>query len=181
MTKTEVYWVIGEDTDCGKTTIATALIRELNRLGISSMGFKPISGILFTEKHDLLNDEFPLSKCGIFGNDALKLCDASPLSTREMLDIVNPSLLLCHDSYDEPLLIRVGSRQCKNIEYFKFNSLDDFLKDSHHEHIFKKAQLPSDVLKLSTRNIKSQYGFVKAYKATAANTSSTENQNSMGG
>ena len=135
--KTDIYWIIGEATNCGKTTIASSLIRVLNGLGKITIGFKPFAGIRFSQSRDLLINEIPFSDCGMFGSDALKLCDASPHSDRGMLDIINPSLLLFKDSILEPLLIRIGSKKLNNLVYYGGEFLEGFLKDDGNKQIFK--------------------------------------------
>lgn len=141
--KTDIYWIIGEATNCGKTTIASSLIRVLNALGKKTIGFKPFAGIRFSQSRDLLINEIPFSDCGMFGSDALKLCDASPHSDRGMLDIINPSLLLFKDSILEPLLIRIGSKKLNNLVYYGGEFLEGFLKDDGNKQIFKQSLLPT--------------------------------------
>lgn len=142
--KTDIYWVIGEATNSGKTTIACSLIRTLNASSKKTIGFKPIAGIRFSQSKDLLINEIPFSECGMFGGDALKLCDASPFSDRGMLDIINPSLLLFKDNILEPLLIRRGSKKLDNLSYYKGEFLDSFLKDNENRKVFKQALLPTE-------------------------------------
>lgn len=151
--KTEIYWVIGEATNFGKTTIATSLIRELNTLGKKTIGFKPLAGIRFSQSRDLLINEIPFSDCGMFGSDALRLCDASPFSDRELLDIINPGLLLFKDSILEPLLIRIGSKKHNNLAYFRGEFLEGFLKHDENKQIFKQSLLPTKCPMSSVENV----------------------------
>ena len=151
--KTDIYWIIGEATNFGKTTIATSLIRELNTLGKKTIGFKPLAGIRFSQSRDLLINEIPFSDCGMFGNDALKLCDASPFSDRGLLDIINPGLLLFKDSILEPLLIRIGSKKLNNLAYFRGEFLEGFLKHDENKKIFKQSLLPTKCPMRSVENV----------------------------
>jgi hypothetical protein len=151
--KTIIYWVIGEATNSGKTTIATSLIRVLNSLGKPTIGFKPLAGIRFSQSKDLLINEIPYSDCGMFGGDALKLCDASPLTNRGMLDIINPRLLLFKDNILEPLLIRIGSKKLNNLDYFRGEFLEEFLKDDENKQVFKQSLLPIDCPMRSVENV----------------------------
>ena len=151
--KTDIFWIIGEATNCGKTTIASSLIHVLNTLGKKTIGFKPLAGIRFSQSRDLLMNEIPFSDCGMFGNDALKLCDASPHSDRGMLDIINPSLLLFKDSILEPLLIRIGSKKLNNLVYYKGEFLEDFLKHDENKQIFKQSLLPTKCPMRSVENV----------------------------
>lgn len=57
----EIFWVVGSDTSVGKTTLATALIRVLNRLGKTTVGFKPHAGINFVEHLGVMEEAHPTS------------------------------------------------------------------------------------------------------------------------
>ena len=151
--KTDIYWVIGEATNCGKTTIASSLIRVLNTLSKKTIGFKPLAGIRFSESRDLLINEIPFSECGMFGGDALKLCDASPLSDRGMLDIINPTLLLFNNNLLETLLIRSGSNKLNNLVYYRDEFLEGFLKHDENKQVFKQALLPTKCPMRSDENV----------------------------
>lgn len=151
--KTDITWVIGMTTNSGKTTVASSLIRVLNALGKKTIGFKPIAGIRFSQSRNLLINEIPFSDCGMFGGDALKLCDASPISDRGMLDIINPRLLLFKDNILEPLLIRIGSKKLNNLCYYRGEFLEEFLKDDENKKIFKQSLLPIKCPMLSDQNV----------------------------
>ena len=89
----EIYWVVGDQTDIGKTTIAAALIRVLNQNQIPALGFKPYGGSNLRDVVDFMLAQFPKSNCAAYGPDALKLTRASPLTSDEHIDLVCPVFL----------------------------------------------------------------------------------------
>lgn len=71
------YFVIGTDTNVGKTYVASALVRHFAAKGYPTVGMKPVaSGCMRSQNDDFLND------------DVVALTLASNLSTS--LDLVNP-------------------------------------------------------------------------------------------
>ncbi len=71
------YFVIGTDTNVGKTYIATALVQYFVSKGFKTIGMKPIaSGCEFNEQGDLIND------------DVLALSSAS--NVKALPELVNP-------------------------------------------------------------------------------------------
>lgn len=71
------YFIIGTDTNVGKTYVASALVRHFAKAGYQTIGMKPIaSGCMQTPDGDLLND------------DVLALSTASNVVAR--LDLTNP-------------------------------------------------------------------------------------------
>ena len=71
------YFIIGTDTNVGKTYIASALIKHFVRAGCQAVGMKPLaSGCNITAEGELLND------------DVLALRAASNVSAP--LDLINP-------------------------------------------------------------------------------------------
>ena len=91
--KPEIYWVVAAGSSFGKTTISSALIRALNSLETQSVGFKPIAGMELSKAHSYI-DQYSKYNSELVGNDARKLCDASPLTSLDMADIVNPHFLI---------------------------------------------------------------------------------------
>lgn len=52
------YFIIGTDTNVGKTYVASALVRHFAKAGYQTIGMKPIaSGCMQTPEGDLLNDD----------------------------------------------------------------------------------------------------------------------------
>lgn len=117
--KTATYWVVGSGENVGKTTVASALLRSLNKAGQPSLGFKPYSAAKFIELIDTLSlPEF--SKDGwLCGADGLSLCDASPLLERREAELLQPILFICYPGYLDPLIIRTGSRLSGNVYYWR--------------------------------------------------------------
>lgn len=101
-------WVVGDNTNVGKTTISTALIRVLNRLGCPTVGFKPYAGTSLQDVIGLLQ-EIALGDGYLVGNDARKLLAASPMLTLDMLELINPSWRISHPTRGVGVLIRKGS------------------------------------------------------------------------
>lgn len=71
------YFIIGTDTNVGKTYVASALVQHFVRLGFQSLGMKPIaSGCQRNQRGELTND------------DAQALINASNVSAP--LNLINP-------------------------------------------------------------------------------------------
>ena len=52
------YFIIGTDTNVGKTYIASALVKEFVGLGFKTIGMKPVaSGYQYNENHELINED----------------------------------------------------------------------------------------------------------------------------
>lgn len=103
-----LIWVVGDNTNVGKTTVSAALIRTLNQAGQPALGFKPYAGTRLLDTVPLL-EEIAKGDGLWVGRDARKLVDASPLLTPHMLEIVNPSWRISHPDRDSALFIRKGS------------------------------------------------------------------------
>lgn len=122
-----VFWVVALNTNAGKTSLASALIRVLNEKGIPALGFKPIVGMRYSEGVDNFH-LYDSRKCGLHGSDATKLCYASPITQDVMPSVIAPNQLLFRNNIKEPLLTRMGSPQLGNLTYYKGSYLDDFIK-----------------------------------------------------
>ena len=116
---TKIIWVIGSGTDVGKTTIATAFIRAMNRRGTPTVGFKPYAVSMLKDLIDFMLEKIPGSKCSFFGRDGWELSTASPLTRNELVDTVVPLQLLCHPSWGSNILARTGSVATGDVEYFR--------------------------------------------------------------
>lgn len=101
-------WVVGDNTNVGKTTISTALIRALNRLGCPTVGFKPYAGTSLQDVIGLLQ-EVALGDGYLVGRDARQLMAASPMLREDMLELINPSWRISHPTRGVGVLIRKGS------------------------------------------------------------------------
>jgi dethiobiotin synthetase len=74
---TQSYFIIGTDTNVGKTYVASALIKYFTASGLSVIGMKPVaSGCQLNEKFELINE------------DVVDLMSASNVSVS--LDLINP-------------------------------------------------------------------------------------------
>ena len=71
------YFVIGTDTNVGKTYVASALVKHFAALGLKTVGMKPVaSGCELNEKNELMNE------------DVTALISASNINAD--LDLINP-------------------------------------------------------------------------------------------
>ncbi len=122
----DVYWVIGDSTNCGKTTIACATARVLNASGRSAIAFKPILGTRFKETYELLLNYNPESEYGLCGDESINLFLSSDLSDWKLLDVVNPFWMLFRESIKEPMLVRCGSKSLNTLSYHKSSLFDEF-------------------------------------------------------
>jgi hypothetical protein len=112
-----VYWVIGNGTDVGKTTLATALIRVLNARGVRTVGFKPFGGSMLQGMVDFMLRTYPGAPSKLFGTDAWALTDASPLTDTSLLDVVCPVFMVTHGTWDNVVLMRTGSDTLGDCQY----------------------------------------------------------------
>lgn len=104
-----IVWVVGDNTNVGKTTISAALIRVLNRMGKATVGFKPYAGGRLLDLLNLL-EEIASGDGYLVGHDARKLAKASSsLMTGDLLEVVNPSWRLSHPVRNVSVFIRKGS------------------------------------------------------------------------
>ena len=55
---TQSYFVIGTDTNVGKTYVASALVKHFAAIGLKTVGMKPVaSGCELNEKNELINED----------------------------------------------------------------------------------------------------------------------------
>nr|WP_137006755.1 dethiobiotin synthase [Synechococcus sp. UW106] len=141
MKNPEIYWVIAAGTNFGKTTITTALIRTLNLLGTPAVGFKPVAGCELSEAHCFI-EKYSQYNSELSGNDSRKLCEASPLTNRDMVDIVNPHYLIFKQHPLRPVFWRIGSRHLENFSYFKGENYDNCMKDNTHRRVISNSSMP---------------------------------------
>jgi hypothetical protein len=114
-----MFWVIGTDTNVGKSTLAAALIRVLNRRGTPTVGFKPFGGTLLQEMMDTAVERRERSGCEFCGHDAEMLAEASPLTPVSMMDVVGPFYCLGYPRFAEAIAYRMGSRSLGNVRYLR--------------------------------------------------------------
>lgn len=137
-----IYWVVGNGTGVGKTTIASALIKVLNASGDRSIGFKPFAASLLQDLVDFMIEKYPGSRSKLYGNDAWELTMASPLTGADLVDLVVPTQLLCYPTWQSTVLMRTGSASLNNVEYF-CSEYGDTLKDRPDlQDIIARSGLP---------------------------------------
>ena len=137
----EIYWVIGDATNAGKTTIATALLRVLNREGIPAVAFKPFGGSLLRDLVDLMLARYPDTRCGMFGDDALRLTEASSLTGPDHIDIVSPVQCVYHPNWRSPLLMRTGSAKLGNLTLAHDARRETLLRRADISALLRRARL----------------------------------------
>jgi hypothetical protein len=149
-----VYWVVGNSSNAGKTTIASALIRQLNAAGKRTVGFKPYAGAQLRDLIDFMFEKYPASRCKLFSKDAWKLTAASPLTDMDMIDLVGPSQAISYPVWHRAVLMRTGSAALGNVECFT-NSQGASLRDRPDiRHIQARTGLP-----LGEATVREQIGF----------------------
>lgn len=152
----EIFWVIGPDTHVGKTTIAAALIRSLNRQGCPAVGFKPFGGFLLQEAVEFGAGQVTRSGCEICGGDAEHLTSASPLTPPSMMDVVGPLYMLSYPVYGRPVLMRIGSRTLGNVRYLYHDHARTLLERSDVVELLRGVGVPLAAMEATT------FGFLDA-------------------
>jgi hypothetical protein len=117
----ELYWVVGTQSNVGKSTIACALIDVLNRAGTPAIGFKPFTSAVLQDMLDARLEWVKTTECGFFGRDAERLAMASPLTSADpaIFDIVGPMSLICYPTPRKAAVARLGSAALGNVRYFR--------------------------------------------------------------
>ncbi|MBN9363461.1 MULTISPECIES: hypothetical protein [unclassified Devosia] len=152
----EIFWVIGPDTHVGKTTIAAALIRSLNRQGCPTVGFKPFGGFLLQEAMEFGAGQVRRSGCEVCGGDAERLASASPLTPLGMMDVVGPLYMVSYPVYGRPVLMRIGSRAFGNVRYLYHDHARGLLERSDVVELLREVGVPLDAMEATT------FGFLDA-------------------
>lgn len=140
--KPDIYWVTGDQTDSGKTTLAAALIRVLNQNQMSALGFKPYGGANLRDIVDFMLTNFPKTNCAAYGSDALQLTRASPLTSDEDIDLVAPAYIFYYPDWRNCLFARTGSTRLGNIKYYKTNDASAYLERADFRFLLKNAGVP---------------------------------------
>jgi hypothetical protein len=138
----DIFWVIGPDTNVGKTTIAAALIRALNREGCPAVGFKPFGALLLQEAMEFGAEQRARSGCELCGSDADRLATASPLTPPSMMDVVGPMYMVSYPVYGRPLLMRMGSRALGNVRYLFHEGARRVLSRSDVVELLQQLEVP---------------------------------------
>jgi hypothetical protein len=150
----EIFWVTGNDTSIGKTTLACALIRALNTRGTPAVGFKPYGALRYHDSEALLDESAERSACRLVGGDVMKLVDASPLTSFDWLDIVGPAYYLIYQSWPMAMFARTGSLALGSVEYFKSEEAAIAQQDPDVRARLQRAELPIDDAKIRELNFR---------------------------
>jgi hypothetical protein len=138
----EIYWVVADNTDAGKTIISCALIRVLNNAGVPTVGFKPYGGMALKDDFDFMIENYPKSNTLLYGSDAAELAKASPLTTIDMVEVIGPSYRLRHSRIEDVVLLRKGALLLNNREFFKLDTTANFYQRPDAQILMDKAKLP---------------------------------------
>ena len=138
----EVYWVVGGNTDVGKTTISTALIRVLDRAGRKVCGFKPFaSGSLMSLYGTLIaNRTAPGSP--VFGRDALKLASASSMTSAALADVIVPIQHISYPRHESTFIVRSGSPTLGNERYYRQALPETLMNRRDIRHLIATSKIP---------------------------------------
>lgn len=141
--RAELYWVIGDGTGVGKTTLAAALVRVLGRAGHAAVGFKPYAAARLNDLIDFMLAEYPGAPCSLFGADTVKLAQASPLTQDPgLVDLVGPVQFLCHPHWRQVLLARSGSTCLANVDFFSDAAQQELRERADIRSLADRAGLP---------------------------------------
>jgi predicted P-loop ATPase/GTPase len=136
-----VIWVVGDNTNVGKTTVSASLIRVLNTSGKSAVGFKPYAGARLIDVVDFLADVAAVDGLWV-GKDARMLAQASPLTANDLLEVINPSWRISHPGRDVSVFIRKGSEKIRRRSFFHTQNAVPFLERKDTLHLNRYTQLP---------------------------------------
>jgi hypothetical protein len=135
-----VFWVVAEGTNAGKTTVAEAAIRVLNKAQRPALGFKPFGGFDLRENIDFVLSEYPLRDAKLYGKDALRLVRASPLTSDALVEVVGPSYRLLNGPH--LVLVRNGSLLLGNRSFLKPKKYAEFDRHNDIKRVAEIGGLP---------------------------------------
>ncbi len=134
----EMYWVVGPNTDVGKTTLAVAVISVLGGAGRKTVGFKPYGARKFVDIIDLDYRGLPEGISKVFGQDAVRLASVSNVTSLDDIDLIAPVASICYPEYRNVLVVRAGSRITRNAEFFKGRSAVQLEKRADYKRILEE-------------------------------------------
>lgn len=137
-----IIWVVGDNTNVGKTTISAALIRMLNAAGKTTVGFKPYAGGRLIDVIDLLG-EIAVGDGLLVGRDARKLAKASPLISGDLLEVTNPSWRLSHPHRDASVFVRKGAAAIGRRDFFYTDNTQELRNRPDFQQINQLFRLPT--------------------------------------
>ena len=146
--KPEIFWVVGEGTDIGKTTIAASLTRLLNKHGRRAIAFKPYALTRFSGAIDFLIRECPPHKAKLFGGDSLELAMSSPHTDAGMADLIAPCNAFSFPTWAFKFLIRAGSSETGNVRYFTSARAKALLDRADFRRLMEHIHLPLDTAEI---------------------------------
>jgi hypothetical protein len=138
----EIFWVVGGGSGAGKTTVAQCTIEALNRLGRSTIAFKPVSAVNLFHGVDTLESLEP----GRFhSSDAVKLggiCSAiSQEQAAELPEVINPNRVMFLHSISNSFLFRTGARQLAVERLLRVRNPGDILNRPEVRDLFERKGL----------------------------------------
>jgi hypothetical protein len=138
----QIIWVVGDNTNVGKTTISAALIRSFNAIKKTAIGFKPYAGARLIDIVDLL-EEIAAGDQLLVGRDARKLAKASALTPTPYLELINPSWRISHPTRDACVLMRKGSELLGQRHFLQTRSTLEFVQSGHFSQLNQLIKLPT--------------------------------------
>ena len=138
----EVYWVVGGDTDVGKTTISTALIRVLDRAGRKVCGFKPFASASLMSIYGTLIANRAASGSTVFGRDALRLASAASMTSADLADVVVPIQHISYPRHESTFIARSGSPTLGNARYYRKALPDTLMNRRDIRHLLATSKIP---------------------------------------
>lgn len=137
----QLIWVVGDDTNVGKTTVATALIRRLTAMNRKTLGYKPYAGARLTATLDLL-EKAAQTDHYLAGIGARDLAAASPMTPPQYAELVNPTWRISHPSRDFTVLVRKGSDFIKRRYFYQTANSVAFTKRADFLRLNESIKLP---------------------------------------
>ena len=136
-----LIWVVGDNTNVGKTTVSASLLRVLNAAGKVAVGFKPYAGARLAEVAQLLED-VAAGDGLLVGWDARKLVAASPRIPPDWLEVANPSWRVSYPDRDASAFIRKGSLVIGRRTFFQAASTQPLWSRPDFQALNRRVLLP---------------------------------------
>lgn len=153
-----VIWVVGDNTNVGKTTITAALIRVLNGFGKAAIGYKPYAGARLLDVIDLL-EEIAAGDGYLVGRDARKLLKASPWVPQDFLEVINPSWRISHPVRDASVFIRKGSAAIGQRTLLRTENAKDFWTRPDLQKLNAVTRLPIQSMQIIGNSVADKVDF----------------------
>jgi len=134
----EMYWVVGPNSNVGKTTLATALISVLAGTGRKTLGFKPYGARKFIDIIDLDCTGIPAEVSKVFGMDAVRLASASNVASLDDIELISPVVTVSFPEYANNLVTRAGARIIRNADFYRGKSALVLEKRADYRNILEE-------------------------------------------